>query len=101
MVDVVVIVNDYHYLMGGGGGPFIKELHNSHEGRACNDYNGSTICIYISMNRKLQPDSNVLRIYILHIMKGSHTSMARSHGRYGQVQVGSIPYSVCEPPDVG
>jgi len=26
------------------------------------------------LNRKLQPDSNVLRIHIQHIMKGSHTS---------------------------
>jgi len=26
------------------------------------------------MNRKLQLDSNVLRIHILHVMKGSHTS---------------------------
>jgi len=27
------------------------------------------------MNRKLQPDGNVLRIHIVHIMKGSHASM--------------------------
>jgi len=27
---------------------------------------------YAYMNRKLQPDSNVLRIHIQHIMKGSH-----------------------------
>jgi len=43
-------------------------IHDSH-GCACNDYNGSTICIYIIMNRKLQPDSNVLRIHTQHIMK--------------------------------
>jgi len=28
----------------------------------------------ITMNRKLQPDSNVVRVHILHVMKGSHTS---------------------------
>ena len=33
-------------LRGKGGGVFIKELHNSHVGRACSDCNGSTICIY-------------------------------------------------------
>jgi len=26
------------------------------------------------MNPKLQPDSNVLRMHILHVMKGSHAS---------------------------
>jgi len=29
---------------------------------------------YSSKNRKLQPDSNVLRIHILHVKKGSHAS---------------------------
>jgi len=38
------------------------------------------------MNRKLQPGSNVLRIHILHVMKGSHAW--HSYGRYGQGQVG-------------
>ena len=28
------------------------------------------------MNRKLQPDGNVLRIHIVHVMKGSHASTA-------------------------
>jgi len=38
-----VMINDYHHhLRGEGGVVFIKELHDSH---ACNDYNGSTICI--------------------------------------------------------
>ena len=44
-------------------------------------------------NRKLQPDSNVLRIHIQPVMKGSHASEG-SHAskmaqlrRYGQVQV--------------
>ena len=31
---------------GEGGRVFIKELHNSHVGHACNDCNGSTICMY-------------------------------------------------------
>ena len=35
----------------------------SHVGRACND------C------KKLKADSNVLRIHILHIMKGSHINI--------------------------
>ena len=79
------MVNDYHHrhhLMGGEGRPFIKELHDSHVGRAFNDCNGSTICIYMYiMNRKPQPDSNVLRIHILHVMKGSHTSTMVQVGR--------------------
>ena len=29
-----------------GGRVLIKELHDSHAGRACNDCNGSTICLY-------------------------------------------------------
>ena len=78
-----VVINDYHHLRGEGGGVFIKELHDSH---ACNDCNGSTICII--MNRKCQPDSNVLRIHILHVMKGNHASTWQSYGRYGQVKVG-------------
>jgi len=46
-IHVSVVINDYHhYLRGEGGGVFIKELHNSHVGCACNDCNGSTICIY-------------------------------------------------------
>ena len=39
---------------------------DSHVGRACSDCNGSTICIY--HDRKLQPDSDVLRIHILYVM---------------------------------
>ena len=50
------------------GGAF-KELHDSHVCHACNDCNGSTIVHIIIMNRKVQPDSNGLRIYVLHIMK--------------------------------
>ena len=42
-----VVINDYHHhLRGEVGGVFIKELHDSHVGCACNDCNGSTICIY-------------------------------------------------------
>ena len=64
-----VVISDHNHLREEGGGVFIKEPHDSH---ACNDCNGSTICII--MNRKIQPDSNVLRIHILHVMKGSHIS---------------------------
>ena len=89
-----VMTNDYHHLRGEGGGVFIKELHDSH---ACNDCNGSTICII--MNRKLQPDSNVLRIHILHVMKASHASTVTvDTDKYRLV---GIPPSCHEPPDVG
>ena len=47
-------------------GTFIKELHDCHVGRACNNCNGSII---ILLNRKLQRDSNVLRIHVLHVNK--------------------------------
>jgi len=47
-VHAGVFINDYHYLMGGGSGAFIKELHGSHVSCACNgnDCNDSIICIY-------------------------------------------------------
>ena len=46
-IDVGVVINDYHcHLRGEGGRVFIKELHDSHVGRACNDCNGSTIGMY-------------------------------------------------------
>jgi len=44
-IDVGVVINDCHHLREGGGGAFIKELHDSHLGRACNDCNGYTISI--------------------------------------------------------
>ena len=41
-IDVDVAINDHHHhLRGEGWGVFMT-------GRACNDCNGSTICIYIS-----------------------------------------------------
>ena len=45
MSDVCVVINDDHHLRGEGGGAFIKELHDRHVGHACNNCNGSTICI--------------------------------------------------------
>jgi len=46
-IDVSVVIGDYHHLLRGEGGRvFIKELHNSHVGRTCNECNGSMICIY-------------------------------------------------------
>ena len=47
-------------------------LSSSSQVVLANDCNGSTIGMY--HEQKLQPDSNVLRIHILHIMKGSHAS---------------------------
>ena len=41
-LDIGVLINDYHHhLRGEGGGVFIKELHDSHVGRTCNDCNGN------------------------------------------------------------
>jgi len=36
------------------------------------------------LNRKLQPDSNVLRIHIQHVMKGSHASEGSHASRMAQ-----------------
>ena len=45
--DVGVMINNYHHhLREEGGRVFIEELHDSYVGRACNDYNGYTICIH-------------------------------------------------------
>jgi len=52
------------------------------------------------MNRKLQPDSNVLRIHILHVMKPHLHDGTVMLARYRQVQVGRIPPSSREPLDV-
>jgi len=45
-MDVYAVINDYHHLREGEGGALIKELHDSHVGRACNNCNGSKICMY-------------------------------------------------------
>ena len=47
----------------------IQRTSHSHVCHACNNCNGSTIVHIIIMNRKVQPDSNGLRIHVLHIMK--------------------------------
>ena len=52
-------------------------------------------------NRKLQPDSDVLRIHILHIMKGSHTSRMAQLQKTDKYRMVGIPPSGREPPDVG
>ena len=68
------MINDYHHhLRGEGGRVFIKELHDSHVGHACNDCNGSTICIDYEQKTSAW-HVNVLRIHILPVMKGSHAS---------------------------
>jgi len=38
------------------------------------------------LSRKLQPDSNVLRIRIQHVMKGSHASKGNHASRLAQVR---------------
>jgi len=98
-IEVGVVINEYHHHpKGEGGGVFIKEFHDSHRGCAGNEGNGFTICI--NTNRKLQPDSNVLRIHILHVMKGSlHDGMVTVDvDKYRLVEI--LP-SGREPPDVG
>ena len=64
---------------------------------------------YIIMNRKLQPDSDVLRIYILYVMD----TLSTCHERKPRLHDGTvtedtdkyrlvrIPPSGHEPPDVG
>ena len=61
------------------------------------------------LNRKLQPDSNVLRIHIQHVMKGSYASEGSHASRMAQLvtvdtdkyRLVGIPPSGREPPDVG
>jgi len=68
------MINDYHHhLRGERGGVFIKEVHDCHVGRGCNDCNGSTICIYHKQKTSAW-HVNLLKIHVLHIMKGSHAS---------------------------
>ena len=67
-IDVAVMINDYHNLMGGGSKSSTIVIQVVFAMTAM-----APKFIYI-MNRKLQPDSNVMRIHILHIMKGSHAS---------------------------
>ena len=57
-IDVGVMINDLITSGEKGGGVLIKELHDRHVGRACNDCNGSTICIYYEQKTS---DSDVLR----------------------------------------
>ena len=68
-IDVSVVIDDYHHLRGGGGGAFIKELHDSYVGRACNNCNDSTICWTENFSRTVM-------FYLS--WKGSHTSMIQT-----------------------
>jgi len=84
-IDVGVVINDYHrHLRGEGGRVFIKELHDSHVGRACNHCNGSTIGM----------------IHILHIMKGSHASRMVQLQKTDKYRMVGIPPSGRQSPDV-
>ena len=82
-IDVGVMINDLITWGEKGAELLIKELHDSHVGRACNDCNGSTIGIYPEQKTSAWPDT-----YSTDVMKGSHASMMDSYGRYGQVRVG-------------
>jgi len=59
------------------------------------------------LNRKLQPDSNFLRIHIQHVMKGSHASKeaclqdGTATIDTDKYRLLGIPPSGREPPDVG
>jgi len=104
-IDVGVMINDL-ITSGEGGRVLIKELRDSYVGRACNDCNGSTICIY--HEQKLQPDSDVLRIHILYVVdtfstrhEGSHASMMAVTEDTDKYRLVKIPPSSREPPDVG
>ena len=78
-------------------------IHDSHVGCACNDCNGSTICIY--PEQKLQP---VLLFWGYIFKKGSHASegshastMAQFTEDTDKYMLVRIPPSGREPPDVG
>ena len=97
-----------YHLRGKGSGVLIKELHDSHVGRASNDCNGSTICIY---HEQKTSDSDVLRIHILYVMDTFSTLAC--HERKPRLHDGTVtedtdkyrlvrsPPSGREPPDVG
>ena len=68
-IDVAVMINDYHNLMGGGSKSSTIVIQVVFAMTAM-----APKFIYI-MNRKLQPDSNGLRIHIPSVIKASHTSM--------------------------
>ena len=70
ITDVGVVINDCDHHLRGGDGVFI---HDSHVDHAYNDSNGSTICIYHEQKTSAW-HVNVLRIHILHVMKGNHAS---------------------------
>ena len=75
---------DYHcHLRGEGGGVFIKELHDSHVGHACMTAMSPQFAYYI-LNRKFQPDSNVLWIH-----STGHERKPRLHD--GLVRMRTIP----------
>ena len=103
-IDVGVAISDSLSSQGRRG----RSIHDSHVGRACNDCNGSTICIYYILNRKLQPDSNVLRItYSTRHERKPRLGM-KPRLQDGTVMVDTdkyrlvgIPPSSREPPDVG
>jgi len=52
------------------------------------------------LNRKLQPDRNVLRIHIQHVMKGRHASRMAVTVDTDKYRLVGIPPSGREPPDV-
>ena len=61
------MINDYHHGKGVGHSKSFTIV--MYVMLACNDCDGSTIVHIIIMNRKVQPNSNGLRIHVLHIMK--------------------------------
>ena len=97
-IAVCVMINDYHHLKGGGSGAFIKVLHDSHVGHACNDCNGSTICIY----------SWTENFSLTVMLRGLMFMKMKPHLHNGTVMVDmdknrliEIPPNGGEPPDIG
>ena len=66
-IDACVVINDYHHLRGGWGG---------HSSKSSMRFMKVTLAMTamaprsaLIINRKLQPDSKVVRIHVVHIMK--------------------------------
>ena len=79
------MINDYHrHLRGEGGGVFIKSSMIVMEVLLAMTAMAPQFA-YI-LNRKLQPDSNALRIHIQHVMKGSHTWEGSHASRMAQLR---------------
>ena len=85
---------------GEGGRVFIKDLHNSHVGHACNDCNGSTICMYYEKKTSAWQKCSEDTYSTCHERKPRlhDGTVTEDTDKYRLVR---IPPSDREPPDVG